>query len=272
MPNIIKASQYDDIMGSKLVTAKPVELTARPSELLGSAPKINLKEQHQQIMNDALQKAKNIVEAAQNYSLNQLKESTMRMNEECAQMKLRSYEDGYRLGHEEGYTEGHEQGHQEGYDLGHDEGYAQGARQAKAEVQQTLSELRQMIETVQKKEEELLAQYQEDLVGLSVAIAQKVIRAELSLDEKAMQSIIQNVVESYRDLAWIKIQVSSSTAKLLLKSDRSMGEALQQVSNNVKIIENPEMDDGDCIIDLPDRRIDAGVGSQMGQIRSALGM
>lgn len=260
MPNIIKASQVDSNSPRSVCRgASPAD----PAELL-SAPAETVQDQHHAIVNDALNKAKNIMEATQNYSLQQLRESATRMNEECAERKLRGYQEGYR--------QGEAQGKQSGYDAGYTDGYAQGVKQAHQEAQQTIDELMQMIQTVEQKGDELFARYEGDLESLAVAVAQKIIRRELNEGTAAMQSIIQSVLDSYRDVAWVTITVAPSAARQMTKSEHGIVQALQNISQNVKVIENPGMSEGDCVIDLPDRRIDAGVDSQMGMVKMALGL
>lgn len=267
MPSIIKASQYGDVKSEGILTGNPANLRKASSD---GITKDEARDQHQAIVNDAFQKAKNIVDAAQNYSLNQLKESTMRMNEECAQMKIRSYEDGYS----QGFTEGKEEGH----DLGYREGYQQGLKKAEGEVREAnrqvsekgRNEISRMLEAIENKKSEVLGKFEADLEGLSIAIAQKIIKKELSTDETAIRSIIQNVLETYRDQAWVKITVSPTNAELLTKADRSIIQSLQDVSANVKIVASPKMNEGDCEIDLPDRLIDAGTDTQLNEIKAAI--
>jgi flagellar biosynthesis/type III secretory pathway protein FliH len=263
LPSIIKASQYGDVKNEGISAGNPANL---PKASSGRVIKPDARDQHQAIVNDAFQKAKNIVDAAQNYSLNQLKESTMRMNEECAQMKIRSYEDGYIQGLAEGKKEGHELGYQQGLKIAEDE-----IREKNREAsEKALNEINRMLETIENKKSEILDKFEADLGKLAVTIAQKIVKRELSTDDNTMQSIIQNVLESYRDQAWVKISVSPTTAELLTRADCTIAQALQEVSNSVKIVAMPEMNNGDCQIDLPDRLIDAGIDTQMNQIKAAL--
>ncbi len=264
MPSIIKASQYGDVKNQGIATGNPANLIKKNQGIT----EYEARDQHQAIVNDAFQKAKNIVEAAQNYSLNQLKESTMRMNEECAQMKIRSYEDGY--------SEGLANGKEEGHDLGYEDGYQQGLKKAEEETREASrrarDELSRILQTAESKKNEVLTAFEEDIGGLALTIAQKIIKKELATDESTIQSIIKNVLESYRNQEWVKIAVSPNTAELLARADRNIIEALQDVSDNIKIIPTPDMDDGDCSIDLPDRMIDAGVDTQLSEIKSALNL
>lgn len=268
LPSIIKASQYGDVRICEVSSVKPAKTP--PSSISVEIAKREADEQHQAIVRDAVQKAKNIVEAAQNYSTNQLRESTMRVNEECAQMKIRSYEDGYR--------EGFDKGKKEGVDLGYQEGYQNGLKQAeeevltrnKAESEAAKDEIGRILSAIEGEKEQILSKYENDLEGLSLQIAQKILRKKLEMDPLVIQDIIRNVLDTYRNQAWVKIQVSPYTSELLAKSDRKLIAALQEVSDNVKIVASPDMNDGDCVIDLPDCMIDAGVDTQLDQVKTAL--
>ncbi len=263
--NIIKASQYDELKSRDPANSRK----DKPEQPAGMDPH----EQHEAIVNEAVQKARDIVEAAEYYSMTQLRESTMRMNEECAQMKIRSYEDGYSKGLAEGKKEGKEIGYQDGCE--------EGLRKTEEEKRKVIeeiekaneakeNELKQMLEAVENKKTEILQRFEEGIQGLAITIAQKVIRKEVSLDEKAIRAIILDVMDSYRNQEWVKISVSQSSAELLAKADRSLAEELKEISDNVKIVSSPELKDGDCRIELPDRLIDAGTQTQMECIKSAL--
>lgn len=297
LPNlIIKASQYDGIHAQSVDPAElprfhsnpvppsspaPTSEPAPKSDPVptqaaapapAAEPQEDVRNRQQAIMKDAFQKAKSIVEAAQNYSLNQLQEATMRMNEECAQMKIRSYEDGYQSGFAEGK--------QEGTELGYQDGYQQGLKKAQEEFNQknqsitenAEKEIRSMLDSIEQAKEDILKKFEEDLQGLSIGIAQKILRRELQLEPDSIRTIINNVLDSYRNQAWVKINVSPSDAEILTKADRSIIQELQKVSSNVKIVPDPDLKDGGCIIDLPDQVIDAGVDTQMEQIQKALNL
>ena len=131
MLNIIKASQYNEMKSKNTLT----EESDSPQLTSADLTKNQVRDRHQEIVNEAFKKAKDIVDAAQNYSMNQLKESTMRMNEECAQMRVRSYEDGYSQGLAEGKAEG--------TDLGYRAGYEEGLKIAEEENEKLKSEIEQ---------------------------------------------------------------------------------------------------------------------------------
>lgn len=255
---IIKASEY---VTMKNGSAFPSNDRNLKPEIL-SADDYNKQENHRTVVKEAFDKAKQIMEAAQEYSINQVKESTQKMNEESAQILRESQEDGY--------SKGFAKGREEGTKVGYKEGYEDGFSKAQDENQEVLNELSEMIKTVETVKADIIKKYEEDIKKLSLEIAEKVIKREISIDEKAMQSIIINTMDSFRNEEWIRIIVSKNTKSVLMDADKSIIKALQDVSNNIKIEASPEMKDGDCTIDMPDRMIDAGVDTQLKNIKQQL--
>lgn len=259
LPKIIKASEYVTIKNGNAFPSNNPSLSPsvkKSDERMQSDPE----EEHRAILNQAFQKAQQIMEAAQNYSANKVKESTQRMNGEAALVMAQSREEGYRKGFAEGKKDGNEQGYREGYQ--------DGFQKAEDENKATLDELAGMLETVERMKTEILQRFEDDIKQLSFAIAEKVIRKEISLDAKAMQSIIVKAMDSYRNQEWVRINVSPNTKSLL--ADSSLLKALQEVSDNVKIEAFAEMNDGDCKIEMQNQLIDAGVDTQLNNIKNEL--
>ena len=266
MSSIIKGSQYDTIND-------PIPLIVHHDEKNGTAEQsfvgqknINqqspsIQEQSKLILSSAFDKARQIMDAAKNYSQSQIKEATERVNQECVQMKRQSHDEGFALGMIEGKNAGKAAGYREGYE--------EGLQKSATENQQIANEFSRMIEAVESSKSKILEKYAADLEDLAIAIAQKVVKRELSIDGKAMQSIIKNAVDSYRNQEWIRICVSKNMADVLLQADSNIIEALKDVSSSVKVIVSPGMTDGDCIIDMPDQMIDCGIDTQISNTQAA---
>jgi flagellar biosynthesis/type III secretory pathway protein FliH len=110
LPNIIKASEYVTIKNGSAFPANNKALKT-VNDQLRELEEEQRKAQHNQIVVDkALQEAQQLMEAAQNYSINTVKETTQRMNEEAAQVWAQSHEEGYQKGLSEGQKGGSELG------------------------------------------------------------------------------------------------------------------------------------------------------------------
>ena len=249
--NIIKASEYVTIKNS----------TAFPSNNK-NLQNNNENNSNKSVINEAFDKAKQIMDAAEEFSIKKVQESTEKMNEESAKILRHSREDGF--------AKGFIKGKEEGIKAGYKDGYEDGFNKAQKKNQEVLNELTEMIKSVQDMKSEVIGKYEADIKKLSLEIAEKVIKRELSIDEKAMQSIILNSMDAYSNEEWIKIIVSPNTKSALINSDISIAEELKGVSNNIRIEASPDMKDGDCTIDMPDRMIDSGVDTQLSNIKREL--
>lgn len=248
LSSVIKASQYSapkqDVSSAFLIRKSSTEIKCKS------------------VLDEAFEKAEQIVESAQNYSEEQRKACDVRTETELREAKKQGYQDGFARGREEGLQDGKQSGLRQGM--------SEGARKAEADNQKRLDELAEMIRSVESAKEEILNQFQSDLKDLAMTIAQAVVRRELKTEEGTMDTIIRSALDSYRNQEWVKISVSEHTAELLTKADSSLIQALKSVSDHIRVAAVSGADDGSCVIEMPDQVIDAGIDSQFQKIQSAL--
>jgi flagellar assembly protein FliH len=249
LSKIIKASQYDSLTEERAVQFANEQNAAEDEKSLI-------------ILNQAFEKARQIVESAQNYKMEVMRDSAEQAEAALQEAKKRGYQEGFDRGFEEGQKAGLESGMQEGF--------SQGVKKAEEENQKYLDELAEMIQSVEQAKTEILQKFESDLKNLAVTIARTVIKKELETNPKTLQNIIQNAVDSYRNQAWVRIHVSRNTADLLTKSDAAIAQELKSVSDHVKVVVTEGMSDESCVIEMPDQVIDAGIDTQLNRIQSAL--
>jgi len=206
--------------------------------------------------------ARQIVAAAQEYRI--------RVGRETAEESRREYEQARRRGYREGFAQGVSEGKKSGAEEGKKSGYEEGVEKAEAENRKTMGELSRMVEAVEKDKTDILRKFEDGIEELAFAMARAVLKRELSLDEDALRSIILSAADSYRNQAWVRIRVSEKDAGVLLRPDKSIAEDLKNVSGSVKVIPVPDMEDGSCVIEMPDQVIDAGIGSQLRKLEDAV--
>lgn len=219
-------------------------------------------EQARRILEEAFAKAKQIVDSAQEYTTQQMQETRAKIEAETAETKRHGYDDGYAKGLEAGRKDGHAAGYRVGFE--------EGTQKAAADNRKNAEELGLMMETVEKSKTKILHDFQEDLQNLAVAMAKAILKKELEIDDDAIRSIILSAMEEYRNQEWVRIYVSDGTANILLKSDGSIVEALKDISDNVKVVVSPGLDEGGCILETPDQIVDAGIDSQLKKIKTAI--
>lgn len=215
------------------------------------------------VIGDAFDKAKEIIDAAEAYKANAIREATEKMNEECSKLKVKSREEGLALGKLEGKKIGEEEGYKSGYN--------DGLEKAEEENRFIVAELERMISDVQDAKKFIAQKYEDDLQNLAVAIAKKIVNAELEVNGDVISNIIKGAVSDYYNQEWVTITVSEKTADKIEQIDKSIIRELKRVSGNVKIIASPQAEDGDCFIELPEVAIDASVDAQLLSIADAIG-
>lgn len=247
LSKVIKASQYNSF-------------TEEPDVIFdaGVSPEVKSKS----VLDQAFRKAKQIVESAQNYRSDQLRE--------CAERVDRELQDARKQGYQEGFARGREEGEKSGAEAGSRQGFSEGVKRAGSENRKYLDELGGMIQSVEKSKTDILSKFESDLTNLAVAIARAIVKKELEIDPKTLHAIIQNAVDSYRNQAWVRIYVSGNTSNLLTKADASIAKELETVSDHVKVVVTTGIGDESCVIEMPDQVIDAGVDTQLRKIQSAL--
>ncbi len=220
------------------------------------------REKSGEIMREAFQNAKQVVDAAKEFRDQKVEEERRKIAAESDQEKKRGYQEGYS----EGFRKGKSDGLSDGIQKGEDEGLKKSA----AENQRTVEELGRMIETVEKAKTRILEKFEGDLQELAVSMARSILKKDLEIDKKAIRSIIVSAMDTYRNQEWVRIYVSGGTANVLLKADGGIAEALKEVSDSVKVVATKGMADDACLIEMPDQVIDAGVDTQLKKMRDAV--
>lgn len=255
--NQVKKAEEKNSQSAEPKKEAPAE-SAKPKAPPSPPPEAQAK----QILEKAFAKAKQIVDSAQEYSNRQVQEARVKIAEETAEAKRRGYS--------EGFAQGSEQGRNEGKSAGYQAGFEEGKKKAAADNRKNVQELSLMIEAVEKAKTKILQDFESDLQNLATAMAKAILKKELEIDERAMRSIILSAMEEYRNQEWIRIYVSDKTANVLLKADNNIVEDLKDISESVKVIVAPSLDDGGCVIETPDQVIDAGIDSQLKKIKSSI--
>ena len=276
LPSVIKGSQYrlvaappppipsprgpDPGVGEADGKTEPAALSFRQEEFDQALENVR-----EHILEEALEKAKNIVDSADAQCKEQLSEAARSIEEE----KTRAQEENARL-REESRSQGFAEGQKEGREQGQREGFDEGKRQVEESERGLLEEMKRVLSDMEAQKTQILHDFEQDIQELALAIAQKVIKMEVNLQGDVMQSIILAATREYRNQEWVNISVSPRMADFLTAGDVAFLSTLREVSPNVKIIASPERKDGDCLIDMPGEVLDVGVDTQMENIRREL--
>lgn len=140
---------------------------------------------------------------------------------------------------------------------GQAEGYRDGQNQALLEAKSLLAEARQITHMSMQKRDEIIASADKDIVELAFTIAGKVIDQEVSLDSTVILRTVRKtlqLVESGRDLV---LKVCPADIAVINSS------GLLQTEAELRIVEDPSLKPGECILDGCEGRFDATFATQL---------
>lgn len=169
-----------------------------------------------------------------------------------------------------GKAEGFEKGYAEGAEKGYKDALEEGLRQIKQDNEAILRELKNVISETESKKEEIIKRHQEDLKDIAIAVAEKVVHVSLKSSGDIIKRMILSATEGMSDLKWAKIYIAETDSQTLVKGDGRLIDEMSQLSSNIKVIVMPDEEPGTCIIELPDKVLDASARTQIENIRDII--
>lgn len=258
MRNVIKPSQYTHVQPRSIKSSKNDD----PKSF--NLDDENISQSDSVVLSAAFEKAKQIVDAANSYSEQHIKEATERMNLECAQAKQQSHDEAFSKGFSQGKAQGIEEGYKHGFKKGHDEGLQNAIEENKVLVDR----LNLTIEALENSKKTLIEREEENLSNLAVEIAELILKKSIEMDKTTIKSIIENIVEENHNKEWIKINISTDVYDALERMNFS--KKIKAVSSGVKLYHSKDLSDSDCVIEMVDEVVDASVNTQLSKIKAVL--
>ena len=170
--------------------------------------------------------------------------------------------------------EGREIGEREGYEKGYIDGYEKAQQEVektlKKEADELLLELRDLIASVEQKKREMLEQYKDDLRDIAISIAEKIIRVSLKSSGDIIKRMIISATEGIMSKEWVKIYIARCDAEMAVNVDSMLINSISYVSDHIKIIVMENEAPGTCILEFPDKVIDASTNTQIENIKEII--
>lgn len=170
--------------------------------------------------------------------------------------------------------EGHEIGEREGYEKGYIDGYEKAQQEVektlKKEADELLLELRDLIASVEQKKREMLEQYKDDLRDIAISTAEKIIRVSLKSSGDIIKRMIISATEGIMSKEWVKIYIARCDAEMAVNGDSMLINSISYVSDHIKIIVMENEASGTCILEFPDKVIDASTNTQIENIKEII--
>lgn len=232
------------------------------------------KEEAKKIIKETENKAKQIKNDAENWAFDQVK----KVNEDYetkikeAQLKADQIEQQAKEKATQILAEANAEAekikkdaHHEGFEQGRELGYNEGSQ----EVERLVKVLHQVSGELIKKREELLKETEEDLINLVILIANKVVK---SMNESHKRIVYDNILAALAKLrvrSEVTIRVNPEDIFTVTKYKQDFIDMIEEVEN-LRILEDPNVDKGGCIVSSEFGSIDARISTQLAEIEDQI--
>ncbi|HVN04278.1 MAG TPA: FliH/SctL family protein [Bryobacteraceae bacterium] len=156
-----------------------------------------------------------------------------------------------------------ERARREGRQAGHAEGQAAGRAQAAAELQPVFEKLARTIQELAGLRPRILREAEGELVELSVAIARRILRRELSVDPDALRGLVKSALEKLPAQEISRIRVHPELAPGVQK-------ALAGEGREWPLIADGTLERGALLIETARGKLDGSIETQLAEIGRGL--
>jgi flagellar assembly protein FliH len=144
------------------------------------------------------------------------------------------------------------------------EGEAAGRAQAAAEVRPLIEKLAHTIEEIARLRPQLLRDAEADLVELSVAIARRILRRELSVDPGALEGLIKGALDKLASQEICRIRVHPELEPGIRKCLEREGRS------GIQVVSDGTLERGGILLETARGKLDASLETQLAEIGRGL--
>lgn len=148
----------------------------------------------------------------------------------------------------------------------YEDGFQEGLNNAKAE----LNSLYERLGVILAGRDEALLSVSDDIAGLAVEVASRIIKTEVSCDDTLVMSLVHDTIrKAGQNAKSVLIKLHTTDVKTV--QDILKDEPLPGIKAEVVVISDPAVDKGSCIIETNSGLIDASFTTQLRILHKLLG-
>lgn len=244
LSNIIKLHSDRNLTGSKII--RPRVLEKAVSEDDTTDPLIN--EKTKEMILEAEAKARQIVEIA-TQEAEQLRNAAQQEKDRWDSEKKKLSEEAWNEGYQNGFAEGREIG--------------------KNEYKSLIETANDTIDKAKMDSKAYIVQADQTILDLAIASTESILGSILSEEPEKFIGVVKKALNELKNEKEVEIFVHPSKFHLLVSS-RNILESIFPQEVQCYIHPNGELNEDDCVIECETVRIDAGIDSQLTELKERL--
>lgn len=153
----------------------------------------------------------------------------------------------------------------EARNAGRREGEAEGKARAEDELRSAIDRLAISVSEVDQYRTQLLRQTESDAVRLSIAIARRVLRRELTVDPEAIEGLVRAALERLQSQDSFRVRMHPDYVPALRASIERLS-----MTGRVEVIEDAAQEPGAAVFEMSRGSLNASIDSQLKEIERGL--
>ncbi len=155
------------------------------------------------------------------------------------------------------------------YQQGFEEGRREGLMLGKSEVAPLISKLKIASQTILQAKEEALNQAQKEVVEMALAIAKRVVRANVQMNKEIVTNMVEESLRRVMDKERILIRVNPKDAEEI-RAHRAKYTTSVEGIENLEIVADRRVSPGGCVVETNTGNIVADLDAQLEEIKEKL--
>jgi flagellar assembly protein FliH len=153
----------------------------------------------------------------------------------------------------------------EAYEIGFAQGQKAGLEVGEKMVESLLKQYSVSLEELNKLRKEVFSSSERQVIRLALEIAKKIVKREVAIDEELILTLVKVALDRVTDQALITIRVNPKDYHAIERHHASRPDA-GALNETVKLIEDPLIGRGGCVIETDSGTIDARIEEQLREI------
>lgn len=162
-----------------------------------------------------------------------------------------------------------ESAYKEAYNLGLDEGKKEAFLKATGEIEERLSKLDGLIETIKTLKSEMVKQNESHIIELVYHIAKRIVSAEVQRNPELVMAVMKEAAEMAQLEESVKVEVNPEQVEFLEKLKKETGRHLDFLKK-MSFIPNESISVGGCVISTNYGVIDSRIEERVSKVWETL--
>ena len=150
------------------------------------------------------------------------------------------------------------------------EGLEEGKREGEAQISEVINQALETLNEAIKQRKKIIKDSENEIVRLSLKIAEQIIHSEVSTNKDAVMNIVAEAINKVSDRENVIVKVNRDDAEYIKKYKDKLSGIVDGVKN-LSIQEDSQVDPGGCVVETNLGFVDARISTKISLIEQAIG-